>query len=161
MSTSSFCRTTGRELCNDLRAWSTGKLSRANSIYVAKTIFGAFGACLTSLRCFFHSSSMFNTRRNTYPCWSWGSADKWIKVLMEREKNKSYAIFIASSMFIKTFLSLCERTGSREVCVTQLQLSLSFSSRNYAAFNQTAQKQTVKRIKSEMEIHSPFTMHSL
>lgn len=80
---------------------------------------------------------------------------------MEREKNKSYAIFIASSMFIKTFLSLCERTGSREVCVTQLQLSLSFSSRNYAAFNQTAQKQTVKRIKSEMEIHSPFTMHSL
>lgn len=29
---------------------------------------------------------------------------------MEREKNKSYAIFIASSMFIKTFLSLCERT---------------------------------------------------
>lgn len=47
-----------------------------------------------------------------------------------------------------------------EVCVTQRQLSLSFSPPNYATFNQTAQKQTVKRIKSEMEIHSPFTRHS-
>lgn len=78
-----------------------------------------------------------------------------------KKKNESCTVFIAPSMFIKTLLSLYERTGSREVCVTQRQLSLSFSPRNYATFNQTAQKQTVKRIKSEMEIHSPFTMHSL
>lgn len=92
-----------------------------------------------------------------------GGDDKWMKVLME-EKERGWGVgdenrsrFIAPSMFIKTLLSLCERAGSLRVKAAAVSV---FQPPNYAIFNQTAQKQTVKRIKSEMEIHSPFSMHS-
>lgn len=75
------------------------------------------------------------------------------KRMNEKEgKNESCTFFIAPSMFIKTLLSLC---GSREICVTQRQLS--FSPRNYATFNQMAQKQDSK--KDKVRDGNPFSIH--
>lgn len=48
-----------------------------------------------------------------------GGADKWIKVLIKI--NESCTVFIAPSMFIKTLLSLYERTGS--LCDTAAAVS--------------------------------------
>ena len=83
--------------------------------------------------------------------------DKSIDVKGKKKEVRAAPSSLLPVCLLKLRLSLRERGGSGEVCATQLRLSLSFSPRNYATFNQTAQKQTVKRIKSRDG--NPFSIH--
>lgn len=101
---------------------------------------------------------VLNARKDIHPCSGTEGAEKWIKV---QKKNATCTFSIAAECLLKLLLHTTNALGV-ENCVCDIAAAVSFfQPRNYATFNQTAQKQTVKKIKSEMEIHSRFTMHSL
>lgn len=81
-----------------------------------------------------------------------GSADE--KGKKRRKRGASGSVFVAPSVFIKTLLSPCERTGSRGGCLTQRRRRQ--PPETMLPSIKRHKKKTVKRIKSEMEIHSPF-----
>lgn len=85
-----------------------------------------------------------------------GSADE--KGKKRRKRGASGSVFVAPSVFIKTLLSPCERTGSRGGCLTQRRRRQppTLPPRNYATFNQTAQKEDSK--KDKVRDGNPFSI---